>query len=77
VKTIPESVFLSLQAVKDGTFQTGTVEYGIEDDATGISSFNQFDSVVPQAVKNKVAEEIGKMKAGKVKIATTRADLGM
>ncbi len=77
VKKIPESVYLSLQAVKDGTFQTGTVEYGIEDDATGISSFNQFNDVVPQAVKDKVAEEIGKMKAGKVDIATTRADLGM
>jgi basic membrane protein A len=77
VKKIPESVYIALEEVKDGTFQGGTKVFGIEEDATGISPFNQFNDVVPQEVKDAVAKAIGDMKAGKVKIATTRAELGL
>lgn len=75
IKKIPESVYLVLESVKNGSFKGGTQVYGINEDATGISPFNNFDSIVPQAVKDRVAKEVADMKAGKVKIATTRAEL--
>ncbi|MDX9800443.1 MAG: BMP family ABC transporter substrate-binding protein [Spirochaetia bacterium] len=77
VKQIPQTVFLAVESVKNNTFTGGTKVYGIEDDATGISPFHDFESVVPQAVKEKVAQVAADMKAGKIKIETTRAALGM
>ncbi len=75
IKKIPESVYLVLESVKNDNFQGGTQVYGINEDATGISPFNNFESIVPQAVKDRVAKEVAAMKAGNVDIATTRADL--
>ncbi len=77
VKQIPRTVYLAVEAVKNNTFTGGTKVYGIEDDATGISPFHEFESIVPQAVKDKVAQVTADMKAGKIKIETTRAALGM
>jgi basic membrane protein A and related proteins len=77
IKKIPESVYLVLESVANDNFQGGTKVYGIQDDATGIAPFNNFESIVPQAVKDAVAEAIRKMKAGEIDIKTSRAALGM
>jgi basic membrane protein A and related proteins len=76
VKQIPQTVYLAVESVKNGTFTGGAKEYGIQEDATGISPFHDFESAVPQAVKDKVAQVTADMKAGKIKIETTRAAIG-
>ena len=76
-KKIVQATFLTAKSVADGTFQGGTHVYGINQDAVGVSPFHSFDSVVPQAVKDKLASVIADMKAGKIKVPSTRAELGM
>ena len=74
-KKIVQATYLTAKSVIDGDFQGGNVIYGINQDAVGISPFHSFDSVVPQAVKDIVAQVTADMKAGKVKVPTTRAEL--
>jgi basic membrane protein A len=74
-KKIVQATYLTVESVKNGTFAGGNMYYGINEDAVGIAPFHDFDSMVPQAVKDKVAQVTADMKAGKVKVPTTRAEL--
>ncbi len=75
-KKIVHTTYLVIESVVNGTFEGGTNKYfGINEDATGIAPFHGFDDMVPQAVKDKVDQTIADMKAGKVEIPTTRAQL--
>lgn len=75
VKKIPESIEVVLASVADGTFAGGTQTYGLEQGATGISSFNSFEDMIPQAVKDAVADATEKILSGEIQVATTRAEL--
>jgi len=75
VKKIPESIEVVLQSVVDGTFEGGTHVYGLAEGATGISEFHDFDSVIPQEVKDAVAEATELILSGELEIATTRAEI--
>lgn len=76
-KGIVNSVFLTIDSALKGSFMGGSSkEFGINEDATGISAFHNFDSVIPQAVKDKVKQTIVDMKAGKIKIPASRAEAG-
>lgn len=75
IKKIPESIEVVLESVANGTFQSGTVVYGLEDGATGISPFNSFEDIVPQAVKDAVADATAKIISGEIVIAQTRAEI--
>lgn len=74
-KKIVQATYLIIESVVNGTFEGGNRYFGIENDAVGISPFHGFDDMVPQAVKDKVNQTIADMKAGKVEIPTTRAEL--
>ena len=74
-KKIVQATYLTIESVVNGTFTGGNKFYGIKEDAVGISSFHSFDSIVPQAVKDAVAQATADMKAGKVKVPTTRGEL--
>lgn len=74
-KKIVQATYLAVESAVNGTFKGGTRVFDIKDDAVGISDFHSFDSVVPQAVKDAVASAIADMKAGKIKVPTTRAEL--
>ena len=74
-KKIVQATYLAVESAVNGTFKGGTRVFGINDDAVGISDFHSFDSVVPQAVKDAVAKAAADMKAGKIKVPTTRAEL--
>ena len=76
-KKIVQATYLAVEAAVDGSFKGGTRVFDINDDAVGISSFHSFDSVVPQAVKDAVAKATADMKAGKIKVPTTRAEIGL
>ena len=75
LKKIPESIEVVLETVADGTFQAGTVVYGLEEGATGIAPFHGFDALVPQQVKDAVATATAAIIAGEIQIATTRAEI--
>ena len=75
LKKIPESIEVVLKTVADGTFQAGTVVYGLEEGATGIAPFHGFDAIVPQQVKDAVATATAAIIAGEIQIATTRAEI--
>ncbi len=77
-KELPTSVYATIKSAMDGKFQGGTnITLGINDNATGVAPFNSFDPIVPKAVKDALAKAITDMKAGKIKILTTRAELGI
>jgi basic membrane protein A len=75
IKKIPESIYAVLETVANDNFQSGTVTYGLQDDATGIAPFHGFDDVVPQEVKDAVASAREGILAGEIEIAQTRADI--
>lgn len=75
VKKIPESIEVVLESVVEDNFEGGTHVYGLAEGATGISPFHGFDSVVPQEVKDAVAEATAMILSGELEVATTRAEL--
>lgn len=76
-KGITESTFLIIKSVNDGTFQGGqNLLFGLNENSTGISPFHSFDSIIPQAVKDKVNQAIEDITSGKVVVPATRADAG-
>ncbi len=75
IKKIPESVYVVLESVANGTFEGGTHAYGLAEDATGIAPFHGFDSVVPQAVKDAVADARAQILSGEIEVAKTRAEI--
>ena len=75
VKKIPESIEVVLRSIVDGTFEGGTHVYGLAEDATGIAPFHAFDAMVPQEVKDAVAEATELILAGEIEVAATRAEL--
>ena len=78
VKGIVESTYLTIKEVLEGTIEGGrTKEFGIKENSTGIAPFHGFDSVVPQEVKDAVNKAVEDMKAGRIKVSTTRAEAGM
>lgn len=76
-KKIVQATYLAVESVVNGTFKGGTRVFDINDDAVGISPFHSFDSVVPQAVKDAVNAAVADMKAGKISVPTTRAEIGL
>lgn len=75
IKKIPESVEVVLRSVVDGTFEGGTHTYGLAENATGIAPFHQHDAMIPQAVKDAVADATRRILSGEIQIATTRAQI--
>lgn len=75
-KKLTNAAFLTIKDVLEGNFEGGTVTYGINEGATGISPFHAFESVVPQAVKDAINKTIADMKAGKIDVPATRAEAG-
>jgi basic membrane protein A len=77
VKGITQAAYLTVKSVVDGTFEGGkNLTFGINENSTGIAPFHNFDSIVPQAVKDAVNKAIEDMKAGKIKVPATRKQAG-
>ncbi len=75
-KKLTQAAFLAIEAAIKGTFEGGNRVFGINDDATGIADFHEFDSIVPKAVKDAVEKATKDMKAGKITIPATRDAAG-
>ena len=77
VKGITKAVYLTIKDDLAGKFQGGGDRtFGINEGATGISSFNKWDSIVPAEVKAAVQKAIADLKSGKVVAPATRKDAG-
>ena len=63
--------------MKNGTAKGGDLVLGINEDAVGIAPYHEHEAMLPQAVKDKVAQVVKDMKAGKITIHTTKADAGI
>ena len=74
-KKIVQATYLTAKSAIEGTFKGGTIVYGINQDAVGISDFHDFNSIVPKAVKDAVEEAKADMKAGTASVPTSRAEL--
>jgi basic membrane protein A len=72
---VPASVETVIKQVAEGNFTGGTQKYGLKDGAAGIAPFHQFDSIVPQEVKDTVEDAKQKILSGEIKIALTRAEI--
>ncbi|MFO7730725.1 MAG: BMP family ABC transporter substrate-binding protein [Spirochaetia bacterium] len=75
-KKIPQSVFLAVESVYNDNFEAGTMVYGLEQDAVGISDFHDFDDIVPQEVKDAVEQAKEDILSGEVTIETSRDAIG-
>ena len=75
-KKIPQSVYLAVESVVNDNFEAGTKIYGLAEDAVGISPFHDFDSIVPQEVKDAVEDAKQGILAGEIDIKETRAEIG-
>ncbi|MFW5711304.1 MAG: BMP family lipoprotein [Spirochaetota bacterium] len=71
-KKIPQTVYLAVKSVVEGNFEGGTKEYGLQQNAVGISPFHDFDDIVPQDVRDAVEQAKEDILSGDVTIETTR-----
>lgn len=56
LKKVDVAVFETIESVVDGTFAGGQQVFGVENGGIGIASFHGMDAIVPQSVKDRVAE---------------------
>lgn len=74
VKRIDNAVFSVVEQSLAGTFPGGqNLTFGLKDDGVGLSPFHDFDSKVPQAIKDAVAKATTDIKAGTIIVPETLA----
>jgi len=56
MKKIDVAVLSTIKDVKDGTFKGGTVTYALKDGGVDLAPFHNFDSQVPQALKDAITQ---------------------
>jgi len=72
VKRIDVAVFDVVKKSLDGKFPGGqNLTYGLVEDGVGISPFHDFDTKVPQSIKDAVAKAMADIKSGAVKVPET------
>jgi basic membrane protein A len=75
-KKLTNAAFLTVKDALEGTFTGGNIVLGINEGATGLAPFHDFDSMVPQEVKDALEQAIADMKAGSISVPATRAEAG-
>jgi basic membrane protein A len=72
VKKVDQAVFNVVKQTVGGSFPGGqNLVFGLADDAVGLSPFHDFDSKVPQAIKDAVTKATSDIKAGTITVPTT------
>lgn len=72
VKRIDTAVFSVVKQTVDGAFPGGqNLEFGLKDDGVGIAPYHDFDSKVPQTIKDAVTKAIADIKAGTITVPVT------
>ena len=76
MKGISEATYQTIKSVVDGSFMGATnINLGIKENAVGLAPYHNFDSVVPQNVKDAVDKAVTDIKSGKLTVPAFRGDL--
>ncbi len=73
LKNVDAAVFQTIESVTDGTFEAGVTVFGIENGGVGLAPFHSMDAIVPQAVKDQIAEFEEQLKSGEVEVTLSPA----
>jgi basic membrane protein A len=65
-KNVDAAVYNYLKTVKDGTVKAGVATANLSNGGVGLAPFHDWDSKVPQAVKDKIKEAADGLKSGKL-----------
>ncbi len=77
-KGISEATYLTVKQFLDGSLEAGkNVEYGLKEGAIDIAPYNNFEDIIPQEVRDAVEKAMDDIRNDRVKIASTRAELGV
>jgi len=69
VKKVDNAVFQTLKQAVDGAFPGGqNLSFGLKEDGVGLAPWHDFDSKVPQAIKDAVAKGSDDVKSGAVTV---------
>ncbi|HVM71914.1 MAG TPA: BMP family ABC transporter substrate-binding protein [Anaerolineales bacterium] len=68
-KKIDVAVFKTVQDVVNGKFTGGTVTYTLADGGVDLAPYHNFDSQVPQALKDEIAQAKADIISGKIKVS--------
>ena len=70
-KNVDVAVYNYLKSVTDGTVKAGINTANVQNDGVGLAPYHDWDSKIPQAVKDKVAEALKGLKDGTIKTGYT------
>lgn len=77
VKGIAQATYLTIKSIIDGRFVGGNNRiFGINEDATGLAPYHNWNNIIPSAVKDAVDAAIADLKSGKVAAPASRAEAG-
>lgn len=77
VKGITSATYLTIKDIVDGKFVGGNNRvFGINEGATGIAPYHNWNSIIPSAVKDAVDKAIADLKSGKIVAPASRAEAG-
>jgi basic membrane protein A len=65
-KNVDAAVYNYLKTVKDGTVKAGAMTANLSNGGVGLAPFHDWDSKIPQAVKDKIKEATDGLKSGKL-----------
>jgi len=65
-KNVDAAVYNYLKTVKDGTVKAGAMTANLSNGGVGLAPYHDWDSKIPQAVKDKVKEAADGLKSGKL-----------
>ena len=68
LKKVDVAVYKTIQDVVNGTFTGGTRTYTLSDNGVDLAPFHNFDSVVPQALKNEIAQAKADLISGAITV---------
>ncbi len=70
-KNVDTAVFNYLKSVKDGSAKAGIVTANLQNGGVGLAPFHDWDSKIPQSVKDKIKEATDGLKSGTLKTGYT------
>ncbi len=76
IKKVDVAAFDAIKKTIEGSFPGGqNISYGLADDAVGLAPYHDFDSVVPQEIKDMVDTVKAGILDGSIAVPATRAEL--
>jgi basic membrane protein A len=65
-KNVDAAVYNYLKAVKEGTSKAGVMTANLKNGGVGLAPYHDWDSKIPQGVKDKIKQATDDLKSGKL-----------